>query len=128
MHVYTYYTDHGYRKEMVREIVFCVFISCLYSKVAILRLAIGLCISNGVSILSLDYKGTHLLEVNGLTPFYDISSSYVAGFYVGVRNFAFQRFAGVLCARRKVSLIIEPRHEKTNVLHMRKQRRRSASR
>ena len=27
-----------------------------------------------------------------------------------------------------VSNIIEPRHEKTNVLHMRKQRRRSASR
>ena len=28
MHVQTYDTDHGYRKEMVRENMTCVFISC----------------------------------------------------------------------------------------------------
>ena len=40
--------------------------------------------------------------------------------------FSFQR--GLVLIIFKVTISNEPRHEKTNVLHMRKQRRRSASR
>ena len=31
MHVYTYDTDHGYKIQMTRENVPCVFISCQFS-------------------------------------------------------------------------------------------------
>ena len=52
---------------------------------------------------------------------------------VGIPKDRFSRDAvhyGVLSrpAKKKVLKLIEPRHEKTNILHMRKQRRRSASR
>ena len=101
MHVYTFDTDHGYCKEMARENMSCVLISCQLIYIAKTK-GDYLCLCFRICKTQFSYDAVHILKGN------------------------FPRERRLQVKLNRLLYQFEPPHEKTNVLHMRKQRRRSA--